>query len=195
MKLTLETATKRFKEKFKRSGKLSEEGKKYIPGGFSRRSLSFGPHAIYVERGEGQFIDTVDGHRLLDFHNNFTCNLLGHNHPKVIEAIKEVLSRGFSFGNPMIHEHRLAQLLCERIKSLERVIFCCSASEACICAARYARAFTGKNKIAKFEGGYQGLGDDFMLSIHASTMMFPGAPCFPVAVSNTGGFPPILGKM
>lgn len=189
MKLTLESSVEKFREKFKESGKLCKEGGQYIPGGYSRHSLSFGPHAIYVDHGEGKYLFTVDGQRLLDFHNNFSCSILGHNHPTVREAILELTPKGFSFGNPMQHEYQLARMLCERIGSVERVIFSCSASESCLSAVRIARANTGKSKIAKLEGGYHGLGDDFMLSLHPLAELFPGPPSRPVAVANTAGIP------
>ena len=146
MKLTLEKATSSFEKKFHKSGKLSEEHRKHIPGGFSRKSLAFGPHPVYVDHGSGQFIYTVEGHKLLDLHNNFTCNVLGHNHHEVVNAIQEVMSKGFSFGNPMAHEHRLAQILCDRMESLDRVVFCCSASEACISAVRYGPVLHGQGE-------------------------------------------------
>jgi len=188
-RITLETAIEAFTEKFKISGALAEEGSNYIPGGYSRHSLTFGPHAIYVDHGEGQYLYTVEGHRLLDFHNNFSCSILGHNHPKIRESIEKQIPKGFSFGNPVKHEHRLAQILCERIEVVERVIFSCSASESCLSAIRIARANTGKNKVAKFEGGYHGLGDDFMLSLHPLPVLFPGPAARPIAVPNTAGIP------
>ena len=156
MELTIQTSIERFKEKFKESGKLCEEGSKYIPGGYTRNSVRIGPHPIFVSNGEGAYLDTVDGVRLHDFNCNFAANVLGHKHPKITEAIQEVLTHGYSFGNALEYEQRLAKILCERIESVERVVFTCSASEACIAAARHARAYTGKNKIAKFEGGYHG---------------------------------------
>jgi len=189
MEITLEKATETFKEKFKKSWELCERGSKWIPGGYSRHSLTFGPHAIYLDRGEGKYLYTVDGHRLMDFHNNFSCSVLGHNHPKVREALHALVDRGFSFGNPMEHEHRLAEILCERIESVEKVIFSCSASESCLSAIRIARANTGKNKIAKFEGGYHGLGDEFMLSLHPFPYFFRGPAHQPIGWSNTAGIP------
>ncbi len=187
--ITLNNAIGTFKEKFKKSGELCEHANQFIPGGYSRNSLTFGPHAIYVERGDGQFIDTIDGERLLDFHNNFSANVVGHNHPKVREAIEEILAKGFSFGNPVPHEHELARLLCERIDAVEKVIFSCSATESCLSAIRIARANTGKNKIAKFEGGYHGMGDEFMMSLHPLTELFPGPSNHPIPVPNTAGLP------
>ena len=189
MGLTLQESVKTFEEKFQESGRLCEEGGRYIPGGYSRHSLTFGPHAIYVDHGEGQYLFPVDGQRLLDFHNNFSCSILGHDHPHVREAIQEIAPKGFSFGNPMKHEFQLARMLCERIESVERVIFSCSASESCLSAIRIARANTGKGKVAKFEGGYHGLGDDFMVSLHPAPDLLPGPPTRPVGVSNTAGIP------
>lgn len=187
--LTLDGVTKRFKEKFKKSGELCVRGSKWIPGGYSRHSLTFGPHAIYVDHGQGKYIHTVDGERLLDFHNNFSCSVLGHNHPKVAEALHALVDRSFSFGNPMEHEHRLAEIICERIESVEKVIFSCSASESCLSAIRIARATTGRNKIAKFEGGYHGLGDEFMLSLHPFPYFFRGPAHNPIGWPNTAGIP------
>jgi len=188
-KITLQGATETFKKKFKKSGELCERGSKWIPGGYSRHSLTFGPHAIYVDHGEGKYIYTVDGHRLIDFHNNFSCSVLGHNHPKVREALHALVDRSFSFGNPMEHEHRLAEIICERIESVEKVIFSCSASESCLSAIRIARANTGKNKIAKFEGGYHGMGDEFMISLHPYPYFFRGPAEQPIGWPNTAGIP------
>jgi glutamate-1-semialdehyde 2,1-aminomutase len=187
--VTLETASEQFAARFAASGELSRSGGRHIPGGYSRNSLTFGPHAIYVERGDGAFIHTAEGLRLLDFHNNFSCNIAGHDHPHVRKALLDLVQRGYSFGNPMRHEHRLAEMLCERVASVERVIFSCSASESCLSAIRIARANTGKDKVAKFEGGYHGLGDDFMLSLHPFRELFPGPANNPIAVPNTAGIP------
>jgi glutamate-1-semialdehyde 2,1-aminomutase len=142
-----------------------------------------------VERGEGAYIQTIEGHQLLDLHNCFSCNILGHNHPAVTEAITEFAPNGFCFGNPMEHEHKLAKILCERIESVEKVIFSCSGSEACLSAIRIARANTGKNKIAKFEGGYHGLGDEFLLSLHPDPALLAGPADRPLPVANSAGIP------
>jgi glutamate-1-semialdehyde 2,1-aminomutase len=189
MNVNLKDSTKRFKEKFKLSGELARKGSAYIPAGFSRHSMTYGPHAIYVERGKRQHIYTVEGYRLLDFHNNFSCNVLGHNHPKIVNSLLDMIPNGFSFGNAMEHEHRLAQMLCERLESVERIIFSCSASESCLCATRIARAYTGKNKIAKFEGGYHGIGDDFLISMRLMPELFPGPARHPIGVLNSTGIP------
>lgn len=188
-KLTLEQVTGTFIERFKRSAELGEQGDPYVPRGYSRNILNFGPQAIFVESGDGQYITTVEGHRLLDLHNCFSASIVGHNHPRVTGAIQDMAGRGFSFGNPMAHEAELARIICERIRSVEKVIFSCSAGESAISALRMARANTGKNRIAKFEGGYHGLGDEFMISLHPFPEQYPGPAHNPVGVPNSAGIP------
>ena len=100
MKITLENSLTRFSEKFKISKEFTKKCTEKIPGAYSRVSFNYGPHAIYVDHGEGQYIHTIDGHRLLDLNNNFTVNVLGHNHPKIADALSEAIPKGFSFGNP-----------------------------------------------------------------------------------------------
>src|SRR5690625_5913736 len=152
--LTLETAQEKFTERFKVSAKMTEDNRKAIPGGYSRTTFNFGPHAIYAREDKGAYIETVDGHRVLDLNNNFTVNILGHSHEALQEAITAALPTGISFGNPVEEERRLADLLIDRMPSIELVRFTCSATEAAMGAVRIARAYTGKTKIAKFEGGY-----------------------------------------
>jgi len=187
--LNLADVTARFEETFALSLAKRQELARYIPGGYSRHPLTFGPHALYVAGGSGAYVDTIDGPRLLDFHNNFSASICGHDHPAIRAALSEALARGFSFGNPMPHEGGLARMLCERLPSVERVIFTCSASEAGIAAMRIARANTGRNRIAKMEGGYHGVADDYMMSMHPFPELFPGPATQPLAVPNSAGIP------
>ncbi len=187
MGITYESSVARFSEQFKVSKALAEDGRSRIPGGYSRRTFNYGPHAVFVDHGAGQFIHTIDGHRLLDLNNNFTVNVLGHNHPRVAEALMEAIPKGYSFGNPTRYETRLAELLCERIASVEKIKFTCSASEACISAVRIARGHTGKNKIARFEGGYHGFIDDLQISVHPDPSRFPGPDDNPIPLPDSAG--------
>lgn len=189
MKITLENSLERFSEKFKTSREFTEKCKKKIPGAYSRVSFNYGPHAIYVDHGEGQYIHTIDGHRLLDLNNNFTVNVLGHNHPKIANALSEAIPKGFSFGNPMKYESQLAGIICDRVESVEKIKFSCSASESCVSAVRIARANTGKNKIAKFEGGYHGFIDDLQISAHPAPERFPGPSDHPTPLADSAGIP------
>ncbi len=123
MKLNYQQSLNNFSEAFHLSKKETSKGKEYIPGGFSRRTFGYGPHAIFIDKGEAQYLHTIEGKKLLDLNNNFATNVLGHNHPAIITAIHETLPNGFSFGNPTNHELDLAKLICERIDSVEQVKF------------------------------------------------------------------------
>jgi len=182
-------ALESFSAAFSLSKDKTHAGERLIPGGFSRRTFAYGPHAIFVERGEGQYIYTVDGRRLLDLNNNFTTNVLGHRHPAIIAAMQAVMDKGFSFGNPMDYELELGHLLCERVASVDQIKFFCSASEACMGAVRIARGYTGKNKIAKFEGGYHGFGDDLAVSAHPAQDGTEGSDVHPNSVADSAGIP------
>ncbi|GAA3648883.1 aspartate aminotransferase family protein [Nocardioides ginsengisoli] len=187
--LTLSACLDRFTSKFATSAALTDEGRKLIPGGYSRNSFNFGPHAVFVDTGSGAHIDTIDGHRLLDLNNNFTVNVLGHQHPSVTSALQAAIPQGISFGNPSTAEAELARILVDRIPSVERVQFSCSATESCMSAIRVARAYTGKSKVAKFEGGYHGFSDPLHISAHASLTPEYGPSESPTAVPESGGIP------
>lgn len=189
MKLSYEQSLQNFSEAFHLSKKETNKGKDYIPGGFSRRTFGYGPHAIFAEKGEGQYIYTIEGKKLLDLNNNFSTNVLGHNHPAVVEAIQKLIPAGFSFGNPTDHELELAKLLCERVESIDQVKFFCSASEACLSSIRIARGHTGRKKIAKFEGGYHGFSDDLAISAHPNPNNSPGPDSNPKAMPDSDGIP------
>lgn len=187
--LTLETSVQRFTQRFATSAALAAQGRHVIPGGYSRNSFNFGPHAVFVEQGDGAHISTVDGHRLLDLNNNFTVNVLGHNHPAVTEAMRKSIETGVSFGNPVTLEAELARILIDRVPSVEKVQFSCSASESCLSAVRVARAFTGRTKIAKFEGGYHGFTDPLQISVHPDPALDCGPDSAPRSMPDSAGIP------
>ncbi|MFO1502962.1 MAG: aminotransferase class III-fold pyridoxal phosphate-dependent enzyme [Steroidobacteraceae bacterium] len=189
MPLDYKTATENFFAAFPVSRLETEAGRNFIPGGFSRRTFNYGPHAVFADRGEGQYIFTIDGKKLLDLNQNFSTNVIGQKHPAVRAAIEKQLDAGFSFGNPVRKELELAKALCQRVKSVERVKFFCSASEACLGAVRIARGFTGRNKIAKFEGGYHGFTDDLSVSVHPEPGAATGADNSPNAIAESEGIP------
>ncbi|MFC8522306.1 aspartate aminotransferase family protein [Pseudarthrobacter sp. NPDC057230] len=186
--LSIETSVKAFSSKFAESAELTRKGRELIPGGYSRNSFNFGPHAVFVDKGNGAYLETVDGQRMLDLNNNFTVNVLGHNHPAITSALLEAIPQGISFGNPSTAEAELAQILIERIPSVEKIQFSCSATESCMSAIRVARAYTGKTKIAKFEGGYHGFSDLLHISAHPRPED-SGTESDPKAVPDSGGIP------
>lgn len=187
--LSLHTSLRNFSDRFSLSAELTEQGKELIPGGYSRNSFNFGPHAVFVNSGQGAFIETVDGHRLMDLNNNFTVNVLGHNNSEINKAILETTPLGISFGNPSTSEAALAKLLIERIPSVELVQFSCSSTESCMSAIRVARSFTGKSKIAKFEGGYHGFSDPLHISSHTEPDSGGGSDSDPQPTPDSGGIP------
>ncbi|SVC78001.1 uncharacterized protein METZ01_LOCUS330855, partial [marine metagenome] len=135
-----------------RSKALFNQAHRSMPGGNTRTGVYFSPFPVYLERGESPIVHDVDGHALLDFMNNNTALILGHAHPVVVDAVRQQVSRGTGFNRPTELEIVMAEILCQRIPSVESVRFCNSGTEAIICALRVAKGYTGKTKIAKFEG-------------------------------------------
>jgi glutamate-1-semialdehyde 2,1-aminomutase len=135
-----------------------------VPGGISRSGIAFAPHPIVFESGHGCRAIDVDGHEYIDFLNNHASLVHGHAHPDVTAAIRQQAERGTAWSAISEDEARLARSLCERVRSLERVRFTNSGTEAGMQAARMVRAFTGRPLILKFEGGMHGGFDDLEVS-------------------------------
>ena len=163
--MTLETIVNDYKAKTSRSRQMYEEALRVMPGGNSRTTTFFDPYPFYITRGQGARIWDADGAERLDFNGNYTSLILGHAHPSVVEAITEQATRGMSFPGPSEHEVKLAGVLTTRIPSMEVVRFTNSGTEATMNAVRAARAFTGRSKIAKFEGAYHGTHDWVLVSV------------------------------
>jgi glutamate-1-semialdehyde 2,1-aminomutase len=145
---------------------IHEAAVRVMPGGTTRTTTYFDPYPLYIDRGEGCRVWDADGIERIDMLGNYTAMILGHAHPKVVEAISRQAARGtgFAAANPV--EVKLAALLCERVPSLDAVRFCNSGTEATMFAMRLARAFTGRPKIARMEGGYHGTHDHAEVSTH-----------------------------
>ena len=137
-----------------------------MPGGTTRTTTFFRPYPLYIDSGAGCRIWDVDGNERIDVLGNYTAMILGHAHPKVVEAIQRQAARGTAFAAANPIEVELSGLLCERVPSLDTVRFCNSGTEATMFAMRLARAFTGRPKIARIEGGYHGTHDHAEVSTH-----------------------------
>lgn len=142
-----------------------EEAKRVIPGGNTRLTAYFAPYPFYAVQGEGCRIVDVDGNVRLDFYNNATSLIFGHAHPPVVKAISDQAAKGTAFAIPTEPEIALAKLLVARIPSVEKIRFTNSGSEGATFAIRVARAFTGREKIAKCEGAYHGTADHVAISV------------------------------
>jgi len=163
--MTLETLINDYKAKTTRSRQMYEEALRVMPGGNSRTTTFFDPYPFYITRGAGPRIWDADGTERLDFNGNYTSLILGHAHPSVVEAVTEQVTRGMSFPGPSDHEVKLAEILTKRIPTMEAVRFANSGTEATMNAVRAARAFTGRSKLAKFEGAYHGTHDWVLVSV------------------------------
>jgi len=157
-----------YKAKNKKSKALYGEACRYLEGGTTRTSIYYRPYPFYAERGEGCWIYDVDGNKRLDFLNNYSSLIHGHAYPRIKEAVIKQLEKGSAPGAPTEHEAKLAQILIERIPSLEKMRFCSSGTEAVMFSLRLAKAFTGRGKIAKFEGGFHGSYDYVQVSVNPS---------------------------
>jgi glutamate-1-semialdehyde 2,1-aminomutase len=164
------------------------EAARFIPAGTSKTNLHMRPHPLYVESGSGCWARDLEGVERLDCVNNFTALIHGHAFPPVVQAVTAQLSRGTNFAFSTPEELHLAKLLVERIPSLERVRFFSSGTEAVMMAIKAARAYTGRDRIAKIEGAYHGYYDDVQVSF-SSTPPAWGPADAPASIASSGGIP------
>jgi glutamate-1-semialdehyde 2,1-aminomutase len=170
----------------KESRRLADRASKVMTDGNTRSLTWFEPYPPYVARGRGAHVFDVDGHKYLDLTNNLGVLIHGHAHGPTVTAVKAQVENGSCFALPTASEVDLAELLCERVESFERVRFMNTGSEAVALALRCARAFTGKSKIAKLEGVYHGSNDFAEIGTYSSpenwgntaqpTAHLPGTP-------------------
>jgi glutamate-1-semialdehyde 2,1-aminomutase len=159
-----------------------------MPGGTTRTTVYFAPYPLYIERGQGAKVWDVDGTSRLDFIGNYSALILGHAHPNVTAAVAAQLERGTSVAAANPVEVQLAQELCRRIPSLDMVRFTNSGTEATMFAMRVARTYTGKQKIARFEGGYHGTHDFAEVSTKPD-LEVAGPATAPYPVADSAGTP------
>jgi glutamate-1-semialdehyde 2,1-aminomutase len=171
------------------SRRFFAEARHYLPGGDSRSTLFYQPYPAVMDRGEGCRLSDIDGNHLLDFTGNHSSLVHGYGHPTVAEAVQQQLRKGTCFPGSTEPQLHMARLLCERIASMDRVRFASSGTEAAMNAIRAARAFTGRTRIAKVEGGYHGTMDDVMVSVHP-TASEAGRRSRPRATPNSLGLAP-----
>lgn len=160
-----------WREMTPKSRELCERAEKYTPGG-ALRSHNTGTYPAYAERVDGSTMYDVDGNRYIDLILGMT-SIIGHNHPKVAEAVQAQLPKGLVTFMPDTGWDDLAEIMCKRVPSVEKVWPAFGGSQAFMWAIRAARAYTGREKILKIWGGYHGSYDDaFAMPPHGS----PGLP-------------------
>ena len=172
-----------------------EKARQVIPGGVNspvRAYKSVGLTPVFVDRAAGSRIYDIDGNSFIDYICSWGPLILGHAHPQVIDAIKAAAERGTSFGAPTELEVRMAELVAERMPSVDIVRMVNSGTEATMSALRLARGYTGRDKILKFEGSYHGHGDSLLIKAGSgvATLGLPDSPGVPKSVAaNTIAVP------
>jgi glutamate-1-semialdehyde 2,1-aminomutase len=164
-----------------KSAALFAKAKQFIPGGVNspvRAFKSVGCDPIFITRAEGAKIYDADGNAYIDYVGSWGPMILGHCHPKVVEAIREAAKSGASFGAPTEKEIILAEMVCEAYPNIEKVRMVSSGTEATMSAIRLARGYTGRDKILKFDGCYHGHADSLLVKAGSGAATF-GVPTSP----------------
>ncbi len=169
------------------SGSLFERACRVIPGGVNSPVRAFrgvGGEPVFIRAAEGAYLEGEDGRRYIDYIGGYGPHILGHGHPRIVEAVEDALGRGTAFGAPTVAEIELAETICGAVPSVEMVRLVSSGTEATMSALRLARAATGRAKLVKFAGCYHGHGDAFLIAAGsgAATIGVPSSPGVPPAV-------------
>ncbi len=167
---------------------LFAEAQRYIPGGVNSPVRAFtgvGGEPVFIARAQDAYLYDTAGRRYIDYVGSWGPMVAGHAHPRVVSAVREAAQKGLSFGAPSELETQLARRICEYLPSIERVRMVNSGTEAAMSAIRLARAFTGRDKIVKFEGGYHGHADSLLVKAGsgALTLGVPSSPGVPAALA------------
>jgi glutamate-1-semialdehyde 2,1-aminomutase len=174
--------------KTKRSNTLFSQAKKVIPGGVNspvRAFRSVGGNPRFIKSAKGSRITDVDGNTYIDYIGSWGPMLLGHAHPAIVKAVATAAKGGTSYGAPTELEVRMAELIGTIMPSIEMVRMVNSGTEATMSAIRLARAYTGRDKVVKFEGCYHGHGDSFLIKAGSGAMTFgvPDSPGIPKSLA------------
>ncbi|KTC74362.1 glutamate-1-semialdehyde-2,1-aminomutase [Legionella birminghamensis] len=171
------------------SQQLFNEAQAVIPGGVNSPVRAFrgvGGEPVFFKQGKGAYLIDADNRHYIDYVGSWGPLILGHCHPKVIEAVTEALQNGMSFGAPTELEVRLAEKIIQLMPSIEKVRMVNSGTEATMTAIRLARGFTGKNKIIKFNGCYHGHNDSLLVKAGSGllTLGIPSTPGIPASITE-----------
>ncbi|MBN4081563.1 glutamate-1-semialdehyde 2,1-aminomutase [bacterium AH-315-C07] len=158
-----------------RSKELYLESTKYFPGGVNspvRAFKSVEGNPLFIKKGLGSKIWDEDGNEYIDFCCSWGPLILGHAHQSIVEALKETVETGTSFGAPTALENELAKLILDNNRFLEKIRFVSSGTEATMSAIRLARGYTGRDKIIKFDGCYHGHADHLLVKAGSGLATF-----------------------
>ncbi|CAN1297653.1 Glutamate-1-semialdehyde 2,1-aminomutase, chloroplastic [Linum perenne] len=172
----------------RKSEEAFNAAKDLMPGGVNspvRAFRSVGGQPILMDRVKGSHMWDIDGNEYIDYVGSWGPAIIGHADDKVIEALAETMKKGTSFGAPCVLENVLAEMVIKAVPSIEMVRFVNSGTEACMGALRLARAFTGREKVIKFDGCYHGHADPFLVKAGSgvATLGLPDSPGVPKAAT------------
>ena len=172
-----------------RSHALFTRAQALMPGGVNspvRAFKSVGGEPFFVQRAEGACLVDVDGNRYIDYVGSWGPMIVGHNHPRVLDAVIAAARDGLSFGTPNPLEVTMAEAISALVPSCEMVRMVNSGTEATLSAIRLARGATGRARIVKFEGCYHGHGDSFLVKAGSGALTFgvPTSPGVPKALAD-----------
>jgi len=172
-----------------RSEELFRQAQKHIPGGVNspvRAFKSVGGTPLFFKHAAGAYVTDEDDKRYVDYVGSWGPMILGHSHPEVIEAVRQQLEHGLSYGAPTAMETEMADLVCAIVPSMEMVRMVSSGTEATMSAIRLARGYTGRDSIIKFEGCYHGHSDSLLVKAGsgALTLGVPSSPGVPAAFAR-----------
>jgi glutamate-1-semialdehyde 2,1-aminomutase len=167
-----------------KSFELFTDAKNYIPGGVNspvRAFKSVGLNPVFISRAKGSKIYDVENREYIDYVCSWGPMILGHSNPVIINALKEQLEFGTSYGAPTEKEVEIAKLIVDAVPSIEKVRLVNSGTEATMSAIRIARGYTGRDKIIKFEGCYHGHVDALLVRAGSGALTFgtPDSPGIP----------------
>mmetsp|Transcript_54007 Transcript_54007/g.94822 ORF Transcript_54007/g.94822 Transcript_54007/m.94822 type:complete len:509 (-) Transcript_54007:183-1709(-) len=176
--------------KTEKSDSIFTEAQDLMPGGVSspvRAFKSVGGNPVVVDHVKGSHLYDVDGNEYVDYVGTWGPAIVGHADETVIKALTEQLGKGTSFGAPCALENELAKMVIEAVPSVEMVRFCNSGTEACMGMIRLVRAFTGRDKVIKFEGCYHGHADSFLVQAGSgvATLGLPDSPGVPSGATTS----------
>jgi len=152
----VDEARARYAARRPRTAALQERAQAFLPGGNTRSVLYHRPFPLRIARAWEAILEDADGHEYVDLLGEYSAGLYGHSHPVVIKAMADALHEGISRGAHTRYEVDLAEAICARFASIERVRFTNSGTEANLMALSAARAFTGRDRVLVFRGGYHG---------------------------------------
>ncbi len=148
-----------------KSAELARRAERVMPGGDTRSVAQHRPYPLTIARAEGPFLFDLDGNRYFDLLGNYTSLVHGNAYPPIVEAIRSAAASGTAWPARSERQVELAELLCERVRSIEQVRFCNSGTEAAMLAVHVARRITGRRLILMARYGYHGSYDDLEVGL------------------------------